>query len=594
MHLEAPVQRITFLTFLILATILSAATASQPPRFNYQARVTDSSGTPLAGSHSCVFRIYDGGTAATTNSGTLKYEETASPIFTAGLVSHAVGTGTPVGAALSDAVFSTNADLFLQVAVDGTVILPRTRLESVPFAINAANGAAQTPITSVPFTISAPGSYYLVSNLTGIAASSGIIIAADNVTLDLNGFALIGSGTSFNGILISGTRANFTVRNGTVTNWPSAGISGATAHNCELANLRVSACGNDGIAVGPGNSIHDCLVENSGTGIQTGDRCIIRNCTSQSNPTKGIAAANTATVDHCTVVAGAGISVGTGSIVESCSINGATGNGIGTSTDCSINRCVARLCTGTGISVNFRCVVSECVCDSNLLNGILAGSEGAISDCTSSSNTLDGINVLSSVVTHCLAHSNGDNGIHDISTQGLTTIIGCSTQQNGTIVSSTGRNGILVGRASVLDCSSRSNAADGIRATAESNVERCLAAENTGDGIHVNSDCRIAHNNCDSNGVGTGDGAGIHISNNGNRIESNNVSDNDRGIDLDDGHNLVIGNSASGNTTAYDFVLNNRYGAIIDISANGGAAVGSNATATSTMATTDPYANVMY
>src|SRR4051812_3731428 len=57
---------------------------------------------------------------------------------------------------------------------------------------------ARTPITSAAFNISSSGSYYLTTNLYG--GSYGIAVGADNVTIDLNGFALIGpgSGTAIN------------------------------------------------------------------------------------------------------------------------------------------------------------------------------------------------------------------------------------------------------------------------------------------------------------------------------------------------------------------------------------------------------------
>src|SRR5437762_3077985 len=47
----------------------------------------------------------------------------------------------------------------------------------------------RTPISSAPFTISAPGSYYLTTNLTG---GTGITISANEVNLDLMGFRLVG------------------------------------------------------------------------------------------------------------------------------------------------------------------------------------------------------------------------------------------------------------------------------------------------------------------------------------------------------------------------------------------------------------------
>src|SRR3954469_20973728 len=52
------------------------------------------------------------------------------------------------------------------------------------------------PISSAPFNISAPGSYYLTANLNAAAGAVGITVAADHVTIDLNGFAVIGHGTS--------------------------------------------------------------------------------------------------------------------------------------------------------------------------------------------------------------------------------------------------------------------------------------------------------------------------------------------------------------------------------------------------------------
>ena len=53
----------------------------------------------------------------------------------------------------------------------------------------------RTPIEALPFTISAPGSYYVTGNLTGVAGQHGITIDADNVTLDLGGFELVGPGS---------------------------------------------------------------------------------------------------------------------------------------------------------------------------------------------------------------------------------------------------------------------------------------------------------------------------------------------------------------------------------------------------------------
>jgi hypothetical protein len=50
----------------------------------------------------------------------------------------------------------------------------------------------RTPIASLPFTITNAGSYYLTTNLVGTSGTNGITIASGNVTLDLEGFALLG------------------------------------------------------------------------------------------------------------------------------------------------------------------------------------------------------------------------------------------------------------------------------------------------------------------------------------------------------------------------------------------------------------------
>src|SRR4051794_15270642 len=51
---------------------------------------------------------------------------------------------------------------------------------------------ARTIIPSLPYVITNAGSYYLATNLTGSAGTNGITVIADNVSIDLNGFSLIG------------------------------------------------------------------------------------------------------------------------------------------------------------------------------------------------------------------------------------------------------------------------------------------------------------------------------------------------------------------------------------------------------------------
>src|SRR5262249_38758199 len=58
----------------------------------------------------------------------------------------------------------------------------------------------RTPISSLPYTIISPGSYYVTTNLTGMSGAHGITVNASDVTLDLGGFSLIGGPGSQIGI----------------------------------------------------------------------------------------------------------------------------------------------------------------------------------------------------------------------------------------------------------------------------------------------------------------------------------------------------------------------------------------------------------
>ena len=93
------------------------------------------------------------------------------------------------------------------------------------------------------------------------------------------------------------------------------------------------------------------------------------------------------------------------------------------------------------------------------------------------------------------------------------------------------------------------------------------------------------HDTADQNGA-VGDGAGIHVTGSGNRIDSDNVTNNDRGIDIDGASNLVIRNSATNNGAVgppneySDIVAGNTVGAIVDSSSIAGSS--------------NPHANYIY
>lgn len=306
----------------------------------------------------------------------------------------------------------------------------------------------RTPISSLPFTITNPGSYYLTGNLTSI--SSGITIQADQVTVDLMGFTLTGGSGS--GVFISGARNNIVIRNGVVRGWAN-GIEIPGAINSKLENLRVFANGGYGIRVGS---------------------AIVTQCEANANGAEGIG-------------------TGASSVVRDCLSHDNSGHGFSVDFDSTISNCVARLNDGTGIITLYGITVNGCTSNSNAAGGIIVG-EGS-------------------------------------------TVTGCTTKSNG---------------------------ADGITADGGSTVSGCTSTANTGDGIEVSSSCLVVNNTCQGNGAAAGDGAGINASSSRNRIDSNNVMGNDRGIDCNPAStNLIIRNSARGNTTNYDLVAGNNSGAIV-------------------------------
>jgi hypothetical protein len=155
----------------------------------------------------------------------------------------------------------------------------------------------RTPISSLPYTITQPGSYYVTTNLTG--ATAGIIIAANDVTLDLMGFTLFGMAGSSEGILVPNTQTNLVIRNGVLASWGSEGVSVDTSgYNCQFERLRVSNCGNTGFGGGiniDGNycTVKDCTANcNVGGGIVVGQNCTVKDCMANNDGDVGIEAGN--------------------------------------------------------------------------------------------------------------------------------------------------------------------------------------------------------------------------------------------------------------------------------------------------------------
>ncbi len=480
------------------------------------------------------------------------------------------------------------------------------------------------PISSAGYTISHPGSYYLTTNLIG----DSLTIVTSNVTLDLMGYAIVG--TNWNAIDLAGNRVGVHVRNGTVSAVKGNGIDfSLSSSNAAgvIENLRVVDCEIYGIVVGGGFTVRGCQVQGcqigigvvgdsqvigctisqcatglltSGSGayiadnivkgnqdnyaLSAGDRLNILLCeipetiewpcsvklagtlTCTQTGTNGITvAADNVTIDlagHTLV--GPGADSGHGIYQDSDYRNlrvfngkavdwGGNGNaGIYARGKSAVLSDLQALSNYCGIVAGYGSRLSSCTAGFNVNCGILADIGSTLSGCAAYKNGADGIFAdIGSTLSSCSAGFNGGGGMY---AGGGSTLSGCTASYNAD-------DGIYAGYGSTLSgCTAYNNSDHGISAGSGSRLSGCAASYNWGDGIHLAADSHVVGCVCDNNGGG--DGAGIHVTGGGNRIEGNNCTDNDRGIDVDVSTNLIVKNTCSGNTTNYDIVANNAVGTI--------------------------------
>jgi hypothetical protein len=162
--------------------------------------------------------------------------------------------------------------------------------------IDAAQDEVRTPINSLPYTISQPGSYYLTANLDG--SSGGIDINADDVTIDFMGFTIDGGGVDDFGVTLY-ARDNVTIQNGRLKNFGRAGIyqSSINGENTNILNMHIINTGTLGTEymhsgiylISKVSRIEGCTIMNSGSrGISSYTSSVIANNIVQNSGTIGI------------------------------------------------------------------------------------------------------------------------------------------------------------------------------------------------------------------------------------------------------------------------------------------------------------------
>jgi parallel beta-helix repeat protein len=258
----------------------------------------------------------------------------------------------------------------------------------------------RTPISSLPYTIKYPGSYYLTGNLA--STTNGIVIHANQVTLDLMGFTLSGAGAG-DGIRVEGTsgdeRYNVMIKRGIVNGF-NFGLRCTSMNNSRIEHLVVSdnsstAVRIDGTSSGfcNGNTLAHCTISrNGGSGV------IIDGDQGQCNGN---------TLDHCTIE-GNGVNgcylngdegQCNGNTITGCSINGNASRGIhlrGAEGECNGNVIVGCTINGNGNrGINLYAIFNGGECDGNTIkdNTIRGNVDLGISLVFSDRNRIEGNNI---------------------------------------------------------------------------------------------------------------------------------------------------------------------------------------------------------
>ncbi len=409
------------------------------------------------------------------------------------------------------------------------------------------------------YRISQPGSYYLTGDVVGQSGKDGIEIAAENITLDLNGFTLRGVPGSKAGIDANETPSPYcTIKNGHVQGWGQDGLLGNLVGAWVITDVKFRNNSGNGMTINSGTVCTRCyFTGNSLSGCGTSNHVEFHQCFGSQNGQHGFAAGSDSQFVGCEATSNGG----TGIVVP------LGGRVIG---------CTTTLNNNVGIFVGDGGQVMDCHVDTNLQGGIIVGKGGNVFRCAVNGNGTTtshyGIQarfysttaVTTATIGDCIVTANTGTGIQ---TAGGT-IHGCMAESNG-------NNGIwMSGRGVISECTAASNTGIGIIGGNSVQVLHCTSGNNTTHGIQVSSDCLVRGNSCDSNGTAVANGAGIYIpsailpfANSDNRIEENNCSDADYGILVSYSGNFIARNSCTGNTTNYSISANNTKGTIVNAAA---------------------------
>ncbi len=444
-------------------------------------------------------------------------------------------------------------------------------INGVSNAVSAIQDEARTPISTAGYTISNPGSYYLTTNLIPEGGGEGVTINANDVTLDLNGFSILGGLSSGLGIAMN-DRDNVVVKNGTIRDCYYYGISAFRSTRCQFKNLRVLNNGQhsssyDGIHAGTNTTITGCTVMDNGSGIEVSAESKVIGNQIINNTSDGLrlTGANSYVADN--IVKGNGdnydfvtenqLNILLCEIPESldwpCSVKLAgtlecvdTGVvGITIAADNVTIDMDGHTLVGPGTSSSHGIYQSNSYRNLRVFNGKVTGWQGSdksgirvfgidpiVSDVQASINYY-GIDALTGcLISDCVAYGNASSGIY---AGNGSRIVNCTARNNDI-------DGITVGEGSTISgCVASDNGSDGIDAGYSCTISGCAARDNGGDGINADRGSIIS--GCTARGNAD---EGIYAGN-GSTVSDCVVREN-----TDDGISVAEGSTVSGCTASYN------------------------------------------
>lgn len=312
----------------------------------------------------------------------------------------------------------------------------RGALAPVASAASCSTCVAPVFINSLPATINSPGYYCLTSDLSAAGGLTGILIQADRVVLDLNGFQVDGAGGTGDGISTFNAD-DLEIRNGLVVNWPGVGVQ-AGGKRVEVSNVTVLDClaggirtggesivrdctvertEDDGINTGSesqvldcfvqftenraistdrGSAVRNCIVKFSERGISAGVHCEVTDSRAFSSKLEGIRALSSSIIRGCRVSSGTGegiVTVGDAVLVSHCTVEGVSGVGIALERFGRVEHCTVLEVNGVGIRLGEASTAGYCSVSLSVGDGIELASNGRVSDSTCANGMAAGVRV---------------------------------------------------------------------------------------------------------------------------------------------------------------------------------------------------------